>query len=70
MGLICSSRLLDLVPALIESIKVAGLVLISDVTNASAVRPRQATSFNNIPKGVDGILKENGVLRIHETIDM
>ncbi|KAK7511285.1 ankyrin repeat protein nuc-2 [Phyllosticta citriasiana] len=32
MGLICSSRLLDLAPALIESIKSAGLVLIADLS--------------------------------------
>lgn len=31
MGLIISSRLLSLVPALTESIKVAGLVLITDI---------------------------------------
>ena len=30
MGLICESRLLDLVPTLVSSIKEAGLVLISD----------------------------------------
>lgn len=34
MGLICSSRLLDLAPALIESIKTAGLVLIMDISDA------------------------------------
>ncbi|KAF2204707.1 hypothetical protein GQ43DRAFT_364025, partial [Delitschia confertaspora ATCC 74209] len=33
MGLICSSRLLDLAPALVESIKTAGLVLIADISD-------------------------------------
>ena len=67
MGLVCSSRLLDLVPALISSIKEAGLVLISDYSNDFA-RTR-APSVLNLPKGVDGLLQENAVLRFKEAID-
>ena len=67
MGLICSSRLLDLVPALITSIKEAGLVLISDYSHDSA-RGRTA-SVLNVPGGVDGLLIENAVLKFKDTID-
>ncbi|KAF2809681.1 ankyrin repeat protein [Mytilinidion resinicola] len=74
MGLICSSRLLDLAPALIESIKTAGLVLITDISDANT-RQRgslavAAPSSYQVPQGVDGFLKGNGVLRFNETIDM
>ncbi len=84
----------NLVPALIESIKVAGLVLVIDTseekspssssrvttttTTATApgsVAPASAAaqpsqSLYRMPDGVDGILKGNGVLRFHDTIDM
>ncbi|KAL9016963.1 MAG: hypothetical protein Q9185_005702 [Variospora sp. 1 TL-2023] len=63
MGLVCSSRLLNLVPALVDSIKVAGLVL---VTNTS----EDERSGDGVPDGVDGVLRANGVLRFHEMIDM
>ncbi|EMD97697.1 hypothetical protein COCC4DRAFT_174157 [Bipolaris maydis ATCC 48331] len=77
MGLICSSRLLSLAPALIESIKTAGLVLVTDITDSPAenvgqpgnlhvANPRRQTT----PEGVDGYLKGNGVLCFNETIDM
>ncbi|KAF2872475.1 hypothetical protein BDV95DRAFT_491620 [Massariosphaeria phaeospora] len=66
MGLICSSRLLDLAPALIESIKTAGLVLVTDVSDAEngtntqgslgVARPRG----DSVPNGVDGVLRGNG----------
>jgi CDK inhibitor PHO81 len=76
MGLICSSRLLALAPALIESIKTAGLVLVTDITDSPedgssqsklhiAQPRRQAT-----PDGVDGYLRGNGVLCFNETVDM
>lgn len=64
MGLVCSSRLLNLVPALIDSIKVAGLVLVADTSEDEGRNDRL------LLEGVDGILKRNGVLRFNETIDM
>jgi len=70
MGLICSSRLLQLVPALAESIKVAGLVLITDVTDTTAMPQAPASSFHGIPDGVDGMLEGNAILRFNESIDM
>lgn len=60
----------ELVPALVESIKVAGLVLITDVTYATAAPEAPVLSFHGIPEGVDGILRENAILRFNETIDM
>ncbi|KAI9686589.1 MAG: phosphate system positive regulatory protein pho81 [Bathelium mastoideum] len=73
MGLICSSKLLKLVPALIESIKVAGLVLISDISDGDGNLAQTnigSSSLNGIPQGVDGIFNADGVLRFTETIDL
>ncbi|GAM82891.1 hypothetical protein ANO11243_008770 [Dothideomycetidae sp. 11243] len=70
MGLICSARLLALVPALSEAIKVAGLVLISDVTSDAHKPKAPASSFHGIPDSVDGMLEGNGVLRFRETFDL
>ncbi len=67
MGLVCSSRLLSLVPALIKSIKEAGLVLISDYSH-DAMRGRPV-SVLDLPGGVDGLLMDNAVLRFKETIE-
>ena len=58
-----------MVPSLIESVKVAGLVLVTDTSkenspSGSAVRPYR------MPEGVDGMLKGNGILRFNEMIDM
>ncbi|KAK6597935.1 ankyrin repeat protein nuc-2 [Botrytis cinerea] len=71
MGLICCSRLLDMVPALIEAIKSQGLVLVID-KSAEPVDERRLFSdpFPRLPDGVDGVLKANGVLRFNESIDM
>ncbi|KAI6562712.1 anaphase-promoting complex subunit Apc3 [Pyricularia oryzae] len=72
MGLICCSRLLDMVPALVDAIKSHGLALVVDKS-----RERQPESgglvvdrFPRLPNGVDGVLKGNGVLRFNESIDM
>jgi len=71
MGLICCSRLFEMVPPLVDSIKSHGLALVID---KSAERPVEGTSladpFPRLPKGVDGILKSHGVLRFNESIDM
>ena len=58
-----------MVPTLVESIKVAGLVLVTDMSNdTSATSPRERGY--KMPDGVDGVMKCNGVLRFNETIDM
>ena len=55
-------------PTLIDAIKVAGLVLVTD-TSDEASPSMQRSSFR-MPEGVDGILKGNGILRFNETVDM
>ncbi|KAK7948949.1 ankyrin repeat protein nuc-2 [Apiospora aurea] len=71
MGLICCSRLLDMVPALVDAIKSNGLALVID---KSTELPQEmhplADPFPRMPKGVDGVLKNNGVLRFNESIDV
>lgn len=64
MGLVCSSRLLDMVPALVDAIKSQGLALVVD---RSAEQPQ---GVGPLAKGIDGVLKSDGVLRFNESIDM
>lgn len=59
-------------PALIEAVKVSGLVLVAD---ASTLRSLMEDSMDEgdcdaIVKGVDGVLQSNGVLMFNQTIDM
>ncbi|PNS13983.1 Glycerophosphodiester phosphodiesterase GDE1 [Sphaceloma murrayae] len=70
MGLVCSARLLSLVPALSEAIKVAGLVLITDVSGANQRPKAPRSSFHGIPEAVDGMLEANAVLRFRESLDV
>lgn len=71
MGMTCSARILQMVPALIETIRQAGLVLVSDASVAEARQPPQpATGWTLMPEGVNGIMKPNGILRFNETVDM
>ena len=62
----------NMVPALIDFIKVAGLVLVTDTSEDPAYSERNSVSMPSyrMPTGVDGVLKGNGVLRFNETIDM
>jgi CDK inhibitor PHO81 len=72
----CLTATQDLAPALIESIKTAGLVLVTDITDSPAdgsgqskpaiAQPRHRAT----PDGVDGYLRGNGVLCFNETVDM
>ena len=61
--------------ALIEAIKVAGLVLVAD-TSASPNEPQLdntailGPTSHQSANGVNGIMAENGVLRFYDTIDM
>ena len=57
-----------MVPALVESVKVAGLVLVTDTSED--VDESAANRNYRMPDGVDGVLRGNGVLRFNETIDM
>jgi CDK inhibitor PHO81 len=58
-----------MVPSLIESIKVAGLVLVTDTSEERTQSGPAARSYR-MPEGVDGMLRGNGVLRFNEMIDM
>ena len=66
MGLIVTSRLLELVPALVDSIKEAGLVLISDHSYDSKL-PKPGVL--DLAKGIDGLVAENAVMRFKEAVD-
>jgi CDK inhibitor PHO81 len=70
MGLICCSRLLDMVPALIEAIKAQGLVLVVDKSAETQETSLLYNPFPRLTKGIDGVLMANGVLRFNESIDM
>jgi len=70
MGLICCSRLLDMIPALVEAIKAQGLVLVTDKSGEPAGKAQLDDPFPRLPAGIDGVLKANGILRFNESIDM
>lgn len=64
-------------PALIETIKEQGLVLIADTSDESATSPLKTTAARTAtewayrtPEGVNGVMKATGVLRFNESIDM
>ena len=58
-----------MVPSLIESVKAAGLVLVTDTSEESLPSSSAARSYR-MPEAVDGMLKGNGILRFNEVIDM
>ena len=75
MGLIASAKLLELAPPLIDAIKTAGLVLVTDNSeegqdSAGLLSTARMSGWQGVPEGVDGILRGNGVLRFHDSIDM
>lgn len=71
MGLMCSSRILQRVPALVDTIKQVGLVVVSDISNQDFnVQAVQTDGWTPMPEGVNGVMKTSGVLRFNETIDM
>ncbi|KAJ6164304.1 hypothetical protein N7470_002976, partial [Penicillium chermesinum] len=81
MGLICRSSLLNVVPALVETIKELGLVLVADTSDETGQPDRQdslttadpmgvAEWAYRMPDGVNGTMKANGILRFNDMIDM
>ena len=54
-----------MVPALVDAIKSQGLALVVDRSAEVA-----GDHFRSVPKGVDALLKNNGVLRFNESIDV
>ncbi|KAL3249874.1 hypothetical protein ABHI18_011454 [Aspergillus niger] len=81
MGLICRSSLLNVVPALVETIKELGLVLVADTSDDSE-QPDQLDAMQvasplgvaewayRMPDGVNGVMKANGILKFNDMIDM
>ncbi|CDM28056.1 Ankyrin repeat protein nuc-2 [Penicillium roqueforti FM164] len=80
MGLICRSSLLNVVPALVETIKELGLVLVADTSdevtsNRFEELPAPDTMgvaewAYRMPDGVNGVMRGNGILRFNDMIDM
>lgn len=73
----------NVVPALVETIKEQGLVLVADTSDdagQSAQRHQEEVAAANpmgvaewayrMPDGVNGVMKANGILRFNDTIDM
>jgi CDK inhibitor PHO81 len=62
-----------MVPALVDAIKAHGLALVVDKSGACVGAPAVSNPldpFPRLPKGIDGVLKGNGVLRFNESIDV
>jgi CDK inhibitor PHO81 len=57
-----------MVPALVDAIKSQGLALVVD--KSAEAGPRNDSSPERPPTGVDGMFKYSGVLRFNESIDM
>jgi CDK inhibitor PHO81 len=55
-----------MVPALVDAIKSNGLALVVDLSSEQ----QQADPSTRVAKGVDGLLRSNGVLRFNESIDV
>lgn len=71
----------NVVPALIETIKELGLVLVADTSDESRQPARNnpvaadamgvaAEWAYRMPEGVNGAMKANGILRFNDMIDM
>lgn len=59
-----------MVPALIESIKELGLVLIADLSELPNGRYQQQRPFSSLPDAVDGVFKSDGILEFRGSIGM
>jgi len=60
----------ELVPALVEAVKTAGLVLVSDLTHVGTRSEDAYTAMQSGPDALDGMLEDNAVLRFSESIDV
>ncbi|XP_044723926.1 ankyrin repeats (3 copies) domain-containing protein [Hirsutella rhossiliensis] len=70
MGLMCHSQLLEMVPALVDAIKSHGLALVMDRSTDMSDANLSSMSISHPPTGVDGVLKDHGILRFNDSIDM
>ena len=64
MGIVCSWKILSMVPALIDTIKELGLILVCD---SSENKDQIAIA---IPDGVNGFVRDNGILTFNESVDI
>lgn len=71
----------NVVPALVETIKELGLVLVADTSDEPGQQPDRGNALPTstmgvadwayrMPDGVNGVMKANGVLRFNDMIDM
>lgn len=71
----------NVVPALVETIKELGLVLVADTSDEVEPPAPKEVSANTtpmgvadwayrMPDGVNGVMKANGILRFNDTIDI
>jgi CDK inhibitor PHO81 len=61
----------NLAPRLIETIKTAGLVLISDISKATPRSPDIRLFIGrDADKGIDGTVQADGVLHFNESVDL
>lgn len=60
-----------MVPALVDTIKELGLVLVADTSNEESTPDNGAKrEWSPMPEGVNGVLKGNGTLRFHDAVDI
>ena len=59
-----------MVPALIAAIKSHGLALVMDKCSDTGNSDTTTEPFARPPKGVDGVLRQGGILRFNDSIDM
>lgn len=71
----------NVVPALVETIKELGLVLVADTSDETQPARSEVLAATNamgiaaewayrMPAGVNGVMKANGILRFNDMIDM
>jgi hypothetical protein len=64
-----------MIPALVQAIKVAGLIVVSDATGRKGSTPEieaaaRRIGAGNDEGGIDGVLRSDGIMRFWESIDM
>lgn len=59
-----------MVPALVDAVKSHGLALVMDKSSDTPEVNPLADPFPRPPQGIDGILRDHGILRFNDSIDM
>lgn len=68
MGIVCSWSILNMVPALVDTIQEAGLILVCDTTGQQEETGGQTAGLS-IPEGVNGVVRGDGTLFFNESVD-